>query len=173
EMIFRWTAATAAPYGDLPEVTTGSVLTNGGGYSYTLRWRMREGRAVLLEILPYPRVVDGRLPPDSSLPFREARRLFVEVPHPRMPLDGVAKQLWDRFLPAVGLPVVARCLAAYWRLPVAPITPDDVLAAALVCVITRRSRRGANPTLWTEADDVGSVADELRRALKPSAACPW
>lgn len=39
-----------------------------------------------------------------------------QPPTPQAPLDPVAEALWEALLPRGGLLLVARCLAAYWRL---------------------------------------------------------
>src|SRR5205823_10846544 len=64
----RIAATTALPWPGALECTTGTVFVTGGrAYRFTLRWRLEERRPILLEILPFPQVLDHKLPPLEKL----------------------------------------------------------------------------------------------------------
>jgi hypothetical protein len=75
--------------------------------------------------------------------FPPVPELFAELPPPRVALDPVARQLWKVALRRRGLPLVLRCLAAWWRITGGPgesatlasaefdIHPPAVTAAAV------------------------------------------
>lgn len=178
--LLRFSSATVALRPDLPVATTGVVEAAGVSYPYTLRWRPEGSRAVVAEVLPFPAALDAGLRPLTWLAPDVARRLR-QPPAPRLELDPVTSALWRAARPRLGLPLVARALAAWWRLrdPAAsPGEPPEVIAAAVVHLVGRRARAGvsADVAAAIHGADPGAVARcarRLGRLLGLSAANPW
>jgi hypothetical protein len=159
----------------LEAVSFGDVETTREQYAYTLRWEVGGSRLRLMEVVPTHASIGSRLPPRSRLP----NRLFVGLPPPSVELDPVASSLWHDHLPTLGLPLVTRCLAAWWRLEsTTPLAqrPAPVLAAALVVLVgglaflkeAKRARRHVdNPAALDE------IVYELRKLLRPTSTQPW
>lgn len=98
------------------QATRGFVETAlGRRFPYLLWWKMVGDTPIIDEILPYQAAVaPDRLPKWVVGPGLTG--LFAP-PQPRIPLGPVGELLWRRVGPHHGLPVVLRCLAAWWRLP--------------------------------------------------------
>jgi hypothetical protein len=132
---------------DQLESTGGEVDTGRGRYSYQLRWRCPAGSPLVEEVLPFGVRVGARLPSPRYLFTPAASRLFLDLPKPRCDLDQVSALLWARALPRHGLPIVLRCLAAWWRVAgnvagdrtPADIHPPAVLAASVERMVCLRA----------------------------------
>lgn len=88
--------------------------------------------------------------------------------------------LWEAELGALGLPIVVRCLAAWWRLPQPrqAAHPPGVLAAALATLISQvagvpHPPHQAAAALGAGTDLVVTAAGELGQHLELSAEQPW
>lgn len=173
-------AVTARPWPGLPEATSGFVSTGPEPYSFTLRWQLDAGKPVLLELLPYLDAVAAAFPAPTTLAPGVLERLRAGPPPPRCHLDPVAATLLDTGLPLAGLPLVARCLAAWWRLDDSgAVLPDTtvVTAAALLEVVGARARvpeaKRAAAAFGGDPAEVSVAARALRSRLRLSEARPW
>lgn len=158
---------TSATAGHLPEtagcVTSGTLETRHHRYLYSLRWRLSGGHWRVGEVLPSSWVHGEVLPRLEWLPPWVRTSLFAPPP-PRVNLDPVATRLWETVLPAEGLPLAARCLAAWWAAPGSGADqPAEIAAAALAYEIARRSRTGV--TYAQAADRYGVDEPALRKAV--------
>ena len=117
------TSATSAP--DTADLagTCGRLETGRARYNYLLRWRL--DTRLVAEVLPFGSGVPTRLPSPRWLFSSASARMFDGLPEPGCDLDPVAIRLWRKALPAHGLPLTLRCLAAWWRISVDP----ELLAA--------------------------------------------
>jgi len=163
----EFTCITADPEVDLLHRTGGRVIAAGGTYSYLLAWRLEAGRPAVQEVRPFPggRHVELRarwlMPPDVAVALHEG------APSPRIDLDPVADALWRSELPRNGLTLVARCLAAWWRVaddPRLPAQPPQALAAAIAALVGRRA--GLNRTREAAAADHGIDRGEVEAAAR-------
>lgn len=160
-------------------VTSGIVETRREAGHYSLRWALVGGRPALTELLPVPTVFELRLPWLSDPRFMPLS--LREPPAPQIALDPVAQALWTALLPRAGLLLVARCLAACWRLAeddALLIHPPPVLAAALAHQVGRRAGLAityadAGTEFDVEEDRLRAVAPVLTRQLGLSAARVW
>ncbi|HEX2811008.1 MAG TPA: hypothetical protein VHN80_32980, partial [Kineosporiaceae bacterium] len=121
-------------------VTEGKLETSRAVYPVALVWRWVNGRVAIDEILPYA-AFDPRLHPRAWY-HTPGRGALARPPLPRVGLDVVAQHLWDAVPPVEGLPLLTRCLTAWWRLeqtPAATGHPPRVLAAALLRSVSWRS----------------------------------
>jgi hypothetical protein len=160
-------------------VSTGSVaLDDGSSYPYTVRWRLQAAKAAVEEVL-----TSGAAGP--TLPHRDrlhpmvATRLFDEVPGTPTQLDPVGAALWEQGR-HLGLPLVVRCLAAWWRLrdPSAVPRPPPVLAAGLATLVGRRAGawhpvQAVAAALGVDPTHASAAADELQQLLLLSPQQPW
>jgi hypothetical protein len=86
-------------------------------------------------------------------------------------LDPVAVRLVKRVLPEEGLPLLIRCLTAWWRLGLEPAVlgvAPPVVAAALLRMVSWRS--GIRVTAAQSAERFGLTPDAVKAAeavLKP------
>lgn len=162
-------------------VTTGGVaLDDGSSYPFTLRWRLQAGKAAVEEVLPATDTAGPTLPHRDDLHPALAQRLYDQIPGTPAQLDPVAAALWDQGPRHLGLALVARGLAAWWRLP-DPATlshPTPVLAAALAALSGRHA--GAwHPTqavanaLGVDPAEATAAADDLQQRLRLSPQQPW
>jgi len=160
-------------------VSTGSVaLDDGSSYPYTVRWRLQAAKAAVEEVL-----TSGAAGP--TLPHRDrlhpmvATHLFDEVPGTPTQLDPVGAALWEQGR-HLGLPLVVRCLAAWWRLrdPSAVPRPPPVLAAGLATLVGRRAGawhpvQAVAAALGVDPTHASAAADELQQLLLLSPQQPW
>ncbi len=109
-------------------------------FPFAIRWKPVDPQhAAISEIVPS--CDDDEvlaLLPESAEPA--AAPNLLRPPKPACRLDAVGTSLWSVALPTVGLPVVVRCLAAWWRPAVqeaASGLPAATVAAALVYIVTR------------------------------------
>jgi hypothetical protein len=168
--------------------TTGAVATEATRYVFQMTWHFENRRAVVDEIKPLGHQFGSDGP--MALLFRSAPELFAELPAPRVPLDGVARQVWKVALPRRGLPLVLRCLAAWWRIAGAPGQPtrlasvefDDYPAALVASAIERLvGYRATGSGAYAEAatayqvsePDLRKITPVLQRHLQLSARRPW
>ncbi len=161
--------------------TSGRVVAGGRGYTYTLRWRLEAGKPVVEEVLPFPPALGGRFFSRWYLLSSNTHALYEGAPAPRIELDPVAANLWTTELTESGLPLVVRCLAAWWRIAGAPelaAQPPPLLAAALASLLGRRA--GLNRTQKAAAADYGAdpaevstAARQLQRLLRLSEMHLW
>jgi hypothetical protein len=172
----------SAVYGDGELAGTSGYLSTGrGDYTYLLRWH-RQTRLVS-EVLPFGGWVSARMPSARWLRSPGAARMFGGLPEPQADLDPVAIRLWRRALPAHGLPLTLRCLAAWWRIDDGPgllaAHPPGVLAAALHRMVGYRAAEtgithDAIAALYRVAPgDTRAVTPLLQTRLKLTPAQSW
>jgi hypothetical protein len=142
-------------------VTEGTVQIReqGARFPAALTWRLMDGQPVVDEILPHAAFDPGSLP--HGWFFGPGRVVLDRLPQRRAAVDAVAARLMDVVLPAEGLPLLTRCLTAWWRLGLAPAAtghPPRVTAAAVLRLVS-----------WRSGDRV-STADCAARLLVPVAA---
>jgi hypothetical protein len=178
----RISMMTAGGRPGLVQATGGTVeLDDGSSYPYTLRWLLEGGKAVVEEVLPFRDASGPLLPPRTALEPALAERLYDDVPGTPVALDPVAAALWGAGPSRLGLPLAARCLAAWWRLRdppgSAPRSPA-ALAAALAALVGRCAGawhpvEAAVGALGADPAEVAAAADELQQRLRLSAERPW
>jgi len=155
------------PDPDLLHCTGGRVVAGGAAYRYLLAWRLEAGRPAVHEVGPFPRGRHVELPARWLLPPGVGMALHQGAPSPRIDLDPVANALWQSELPQNGLTLVARCLAAWWRVaddPGLPAQPPQALAAAIAAMVGRRA--GLNRTREAAAADYGIDRSEVVAAAR-------
>jgi hypothetical protein len=162
---------------------SGALHTGDFAYGYLMCWRYAGPDALIEELLPFDSASWPRMPsPMYLLPSPAARRLYAPEPEPRIHLDPVARQLWERVVRAHGLPVALRCLTAWGRLP----GHDGLLQAhavgALAPAIQRAVSYRAGDTgryddaaaaFRADVEEVRAVAGPIQRQLGLSASRPW
>ncbi len=157
--------------------TTGMVFAADRSYPYTLRWHLASGKPVVDEVLPFWAPFDGRFRHWGQV----AEALYDDVPTPRIELDPVSANLWRIELVESGLPLVVRCLAAWWRLrdhtELAAVSPA-LVTAALSALIGRRAgldrtQRRAAQDYGADEADVVSMGRRLQRFLGLSETRSW
>ncbi len=170
-------------------VTTGVVETDAGRHTYQLIWRFDGRVAMADEVVPFGHQFGSRSPV-ATLFGSPPQPLFAELPPPRIRLEGVARLIWRVALPRCGLPLVLRCITAWWRLTGGPGEPGGpalggasahsptVLAAALERMISYRAAgRGgyadAAAAYRVSETEVRAVTAALQRQLKLSATRQW
>ncbi|HUY49804.1 MAG TPA: hypothetical protein VMV92_29495 [Streptosporangiaceae bacterium] len=113
--------------------TCGFLDAGRARYNYLLRWH--PDTRLVAEVLPFGSWVSARLPSPRWLFGSVSARMFDGLPEPDCDLDPVAVRLRRKVLPAHGLPLTLRCLAAWWRISGGPEFPagrrPSVLAAAI------------------------------------------
>ena len=168
------------PRGRVAVITGGLVLDDGSIHPYALRWRLQAGKAAVEEVLPATDTAAPTLPHRDSLHPALARHLYDQVPGTPARLDPVAAALWDHGPRHLGLPLILRGLAAWWRLPdpAALPHPPPVLAAGLAA-LTGRLAGAWHPVqalataLGVDPTETAAAADELQRRLRLSPQQPW
>ena len=172
-------AFAQAPEPGLPYVTHGELRTGPTGWTFTLRWESTPSGPALLELLPGLPTLDGHLPAHWSLDPGIPERLFGAT-SPPIDLDPVADALWRIERPRGGLPLVVRCLTAWWRSGEQLDVDADpaVVAAALASLVEnrsglRRSRAQAAKDHGVGAEEVSATARLLQRRLALSTERPW
>lgn len=117
----------------------GTLVRGGQTFPFAIRWKPVDQRhAAISEVVPC--CDDGVLAllPESAVPAAEPN--LLRPPKPASRLDAVGTSLWTVALPTVGLPMVVRCLAAWWRPAVQEAVsglPAATVAAALVYIVAR------------------------------------
>ena len=158
--------------------TSGWVFAAGRSYFFTLRWHLAAGKPVVDEVLPFQAAFNGRFFPSWGL---VADVLYDNAPAPRIELDPVSANLWRIELGESGLPLVVRCLAAWWRIgdyPDLATASPAVVSAALAVLVARRA--GVDRTPKRTALDYGvdpavvaSAGRRLQRLLGLSDLQNW
>lgn len=175
------TSITSVPHASELADTCGFLDVGRDRYNYLLRWQpyMR----LVAEVLPFGSWVSARLPSARWLPAPAAARMFGGLPEPDCDLDPVAVRLWRKVLPAHGLPLTLRCLAAWWRISDRPELPagprPGVLAAAIHRMIGYRAgEAGVTHNAIAElhrvtADEIRAITPPLQARLQLSEQQPW
>jgi len=176
--IIDFSSITLPPIGTLA-CTTGRLWTGSDVLPFTLRWSLDGAKPVVSEVLPFLGAGYDRLPALTNAHRAATRLLTEDVPTPRFALDPVAAATWALAVAPLGIPVVLRCLAAWWR------CCDDidqyrylppVVAAALVRLVAPRAgaHRASLPIgPGTDEAAVGAAARHLQSRLKLSRTQPW
>ncbi len=125
-------ATSPSGVGDLAG-TCGFLETGRARYKYLLRWH--PDTRLIAEVLPFGSWVSAQLPSPRWLFNSASARMLDGLPEPDCDLDPVAVRLWRKVLPAHGLPLALRCLAAWWRISDGPellaVHRPSLLAAAI------------------------------------------
>jgi hypothetical protein len=160
----------------------GVLHTASNSYGYQLCWRFAGTTALVEEVTPFPGAYWPRQPEPRYNPAGlVGRRLYAAAPPPRASLDAVASTLW-RSVTRYGLPLILRCLAAWWRVADADqllaAHPPDALAAGVARMIAYRAGAGGrydatSATFGVDVAAVRAAATELQRLLRLSGDCPW
>jgi hypothetical protein len=161
-------------------ITGGLAIDDGSSYPYTLRWRLQAGKAAVEEVLPATDTAGPTLPHRDGLHPALAQCLYDQIPGTPAQLDTVAAALWDQGPRHLGLPLVVRGLAAWWRLPdpTALPHPPPVVAAGLA-VATGRLAGAWHPVqavaaaLGVDRSEATAAADDLQQRLRLSPQQPW
>jgi hypothetical protein len=190
------TAATGMAAGERPESLTSDTLVphdsdladtcgfldaGRARYNYLLRWDLNT--RLVAEVLPFGSWVSARLPSPRWLLGSASARMFDGLPEPDCNLDPVAIRLWRKVLPAHGLPLTLRCLAAWWRISDSPELPgvhrSSVLAAAIHRMVGYRAgEAGISHDVIAAlhrvtATETRAVTSMLQARLKLSPQQPW
>jgi len=178
----RISMLTARPSPGLLQATTGSLqLDDGSTHPYTLRWSLETGKPVVEEVLPFADATGPVILHRHALDPAVSKRLYDDVPGSPVALDPVAAALWNGGLGHLGLPLIARCLAAWWRLRDSrepPSWPPEVLAAALATLVASRAGSWhpvgeATGALGADPTEVTAAAADLEPRLRLSPQRPW
>jgi hypothetical protein len=157
-----------------------AALDDGSSYPYTLRWRLQAGKAAVEEVLPAPDAAGPTLPHRDGLHPALAHCLYDEIPNTPARLDPVAAALWDTAARHLGLPLVLRGLAAWWRLrdPSALPYPPPGLAAGLAALTSRHAGawhpvQAVAAALGVDPAEATAAANDLQQRLRLSPQQPW
>lgn len=146
-------------------ITSGTLWAAQDALRFSLRWSFDGAKPVVSEVAPFFGARGARLAMPSELGADIADRVSVDVPPPRRALDPTAAEVWELAIGPLGLSVVLRCLAAWWRVAAEVAVPDlgpTISAAALVRLVGVRA--GVPKTLLpVPAVDDTAVADAARR----------
>lgn len=175
------TSATSAPRDSDLAGTCGSLEADRARYNYLLRWH-RDTRLVA-EVLPFGGWVSARLPSPRWLSSPVSARMLAGLREPDCDLDPVAVRIWRKALPAHGLPLALRCLAAWWRISdgpeIAAAHRPSVLAAAIHRMVGYRAGEAGNThdaiaVLYrVAATETRAITPLLQARLKLSPQQPW
>jgi hypothetical protein len=139
-------------------------------FPFALVWQLRGNHAIVDEILPYAAHDPNTF--SYGLHLTRGSLRLQRIPGQPILLDPVAARLTDQVLPAEGLPLLTRCLAAWWRIRLphpADSEPDpNITAAAILRLVSWRCA----PRVSTAecAQRFGVRADSIKAAeagLKP------
>ena len=166
--------------GRVAVITGGVALDDGSSYPYALRWRLQAGKAAVEEVLPATDTTGPTLPHRDGLHPALAQCLYDHIPGTPAQLDPVAAALWEQGSPHLGLPLVVRGLAAWWRLPdpAALPHPPPVLAAGLAAFTGRLAGawhpvQAVAAALGVGPAEATAAADGLQQRLRLSPQQPW
>jgi hypothetical protein len=174
-----------APSGADMFLIAGQLDCSSGSYAFQLCWRFDGNTPLIEELTPFAHAHWPRMPPSRYRVFhRGGPRLHQTTPAPDVAFDPVARALWERAVPAHGLPLALRCLTAWWRLDgrdqLLAVHSRSVLAAAIDRMVVARAgnQQGARydeaaATYRVEAGALRDVTPELQRRLRLSASQPW
>jgi hypothetical protein len=161
---------------------TGRLHTGRSEYAFSLVWGYYDGQALVEELTPYP------FAPWPYLPGARTGNLFgprrsAGLPEPMVTLDKVSRALWNRTLPATDLPILLRCLAAWWRLPDQTVLQQrherSAIAAALHRAVVYRAGvaqstyAAAAAVYGLDPAAVRAAGTDLQKSLKLSATQVW
>jgi hypothetical protein len=144
-----------------------------------LTWRLVNGQPMIDEILPYAAADPGSLPHGWFL--GPGSLVLDRLPQRHTALDAVAARLIDAVLSAEGLPLLTRCLTAWWRLGLAPAAtgqPPRVTAAAVLRLVSWRSGARVSTAdcaarLQVSVAQIKDVESDLKARLQLSADVRW
>ena len=109
-------------------------------FPFALVWQLRGNLAVVDEILPHAAYDPNTF--HYGVHLTAGRLRLQRLPGQPILLDPVAASLTDKVLPAEGLPLLTRCLTAWWRIDrphPTDVGPDpDVTAAAVLRLVSWR-----------------------------------
>lgn len=166
--------------GRVAVITGGVALDDGSSYPYTLRWRLQAAKAAVEEVLPAVDTAGPTLPHRDGLHPALAQCLYDQIPGTPAQLDPVAAALWSTAARHLGLPLVVRGLAAWWRLrdPSALAHPPPVLAAGLAALTGRHAGawhpvQAVAAALGVDPAEATAAADDLQQHLRLSPEQPW
>jgi hypothetical protein len=166
--------------GRVAVIAGGVALDDGSSYPYALRWRLQASKAAVEEVLPATDTAGPTLPHRDGLHPALAHCLYDEIPGTPARLDPVAAALWDTAPRRLGLPLVVRGLAAWWRLrdPAALPHPPPVLAAGLAALTGRHAGawhpvHAVAKALGVDPAEATAAADDLQQRLRLSPQQPW
>lgn len=165
------TGTTTASCG-VRHASSGYVDTAAGHrFPFLLRWQTVGHTGEVDEILPY----DWPLEPAHLRRWVQGpgRTGVYAPPQPRVPLGPVGELLWQRVIPAFGLPAVLRCLAALRRLPDEDVFRASHGPAVVAAGIERMVCQRANLTTGRFADIAGvyRVREAAVRAVDADLKC--
>ena len=167
----RSSSFTHDPAVGILHCTDGLILTRDAEYPFSLHWRTVGGKPAVEEVLPALGATSARIAMKRATVWAAAS-LYAGAPSPRAELDPVAAELWSSELPSSGLPVLVRCLAAWWRLQGArlPEVPAVTMAAAVAAVVGRRAgltrtREGTAADYAADPREVAATARVLQSLL--------
>ncbi|HEY8718972.1 hypothetical protein [Pengzhenrongella sp.] len=162
-------------------VTEGMVRTREqkAHFPAALTWRLVKGKPMIDEILPRAAFDPGSLLHRSY--FGPGAVVLDRLPLRHAALDAVAARLIDVVLPVEGLPLLTRCLTAWWRLGLAPAAigyPPRVTAAALLRLVSWRSGDRVSTAdcaarLQVSVAQIKDVESDLKARLRLSADVRW
>ncbi|MGI8777510.1 MAG: hypothetical protein ACR2LJ_09025 [Acidimicrobiales bacterium] len=177
--IIDFSSITVPPVGTLA-CTTGRLWTGSEEvFPFTLRWSLDGAKPVVSEVLPFLGAGYDRLPSPTRLHPGTTPLLMEGAPTPRLPLDPVAAATWALAVAPLGIPVVLRCLAAWWRvrddIDEARFPPPVVATALVRLVATRAGAHRASLPIGHGTDDatVTVAARHLQSRLELSRTRPW
>ncbi|MGB6454674.1 MAG: hypothetical protein WBH47_09310 [Streptosporangiaceae bacterium] len=174
------TSATFPGTGGELASTGGYLETGRGRHGYLLRWQV--GARRVSEILPFDSLMLGNLAAAYWLRGPARARTFGGLPDPAAELDPVASRLWRKVVPAHGLPLTLRCLAAWWRIgdvdALAAYRPSELAAAIHRLVGYRAGEQGVSydtiaGVYKVEGARLRALTSPLQARLKLSADQPW
>jgi hypothetical protein len=149
-------------------------------FPFALVWQLRGNHAVVDEILPHAAYDPNTLP--YGVHLTPGRLRLQRLPGQPILLDPVAASLTDEVLPAEGLPLLARCLTAWWRIDrphPTDIGPDpDVTAAAVLRLVSWRcaprvSTAECARRFGVRADSIKAAEAGLKPRLRLSPDVVW
>jgi hypothetical protein len=109
-------------------------------YPFALVWQLRGNHALVDEILPHAAFNPNTFPYNVHL--TPGNLQLRQLPGQPSLLDPVAANLTDQILPVEGLPLLTRCLTAWWRIrpqyPAGAQPDPNVTAAAILRLVSWR-----------------------------------
>lgn len=121
-------------------VTTGKLWTSDFELPFSLRWSLDGAKPVVAEVLPGFAAIGPRACGLAEAHPVARPLLSHAAPAPRHTLDPVASAVWQLATGSLGLPVVLRCLAAWWRVAdEVECESPSTLAAATVRLVGGRA----------------------------------
>lgn len=133
-------------------------------FPFALVWRLRGNHAVVDEILPHAAYDPNTFPYGAHLAPGDLRS--HRLPGRRAPLDPVAAHLTRQILPAEGLPMLIRCLTAWWRIHLPYSAGTEPAPAVTAAAILRLVSWRCAPRVSTAecAQRFGVTTDNIKTA---------